>query len=195
MNGKNNVAALKILTASAMLAALSIVLGKYLAFNIGEVLRFSFENLPTLFAAYAFGPIVAITIAVVADLVGCLMVGYAINLPVTIGAALVGGISGAVFMLGKRLKLHPTLNIAVGVFLAHFIGSVLVKTSGLAAFYAMDYFSLMLWRLLNYAIIGALEGLILYLLSKNRYLMTLVGSFRGGVSSEKRKSEDSKDDL
>jgi hypothetical protein len=36
----------KILTASALMVALSIVCGKLLAFNVGTILRFSFENLP-----------------------------------------------------------------------------------------------------------------------------------------------------
>ena len=58
----------------------------------------------------------------------------------------------------------------------HLVGSVVVKTVGLSAFYSMDLFVLMLWRLLNYAIIGTLEGFILYLLFKNKYLLSYFSS-------------------
>ena len=46
----------KVLTACALMVALSIVCGKLLAFNVGTILRFSFENLPILLASVAFGP-------------------------------------------------------------------------------------------------------------------------------------------
>ena len=191
---KNSILTLKILTLSAMLAALSIVMGKFLAINAGEVLRFSFENLPILFSAYAFGPLVAIAVGVVADLVGCLMVGYTINPLVTLGAALIGGGSGVIFYIGKKFKLSTPLNICLGVFLGHIIGSVLVKTVGLAAFYQMPFGVLLLWRLLNYAIIGALETVILYFLLRNRYLNGLVLSFgaadgKGGSPDKSYKAE------
>ncbi|MBQ2738581.1 MAG: folate family ECF transporter S component [Clostridia bacterium] len=191
---KKSALTLKILTLSAMLSALSIVMGKFLAINAGEVLRFSFENLPILFSAYAFGPLVAIAVGVVADLVGCLMVGYSINPLVTLGAALIGGGSGVIFYIGRRLRLSPTLNLVLGVFIGHILGSVLVKTVGLAAFYQMPFGVLMLWRLLNYAIIGALEAVILYFLFKNSYLNGLVLSFgvkdgKGGERKDCDKSE------
>lgn len=191
---KSSILTLKILTLSAMLAALSIVMGKFLAINAGEVLRFSFENLPILFSAYAFGPLVAIAVGVVADLVGCLMVGYTINPLVTLGAALIGGGSGVIFYIGKKFKLSTPLNICLGVFLGHIIGSVLIKTVGLAAFYQMPFGVLLLWRLLNYAIIGALETVILYFLLRNRYLNGLVLSFgaadgKGGSPDKSYKPE------
>ena len=68
---------LRLLAVSAFLAALSIICGKYLALSVGNVLRFSFENLPILLAGMMFGPLVGMTVGVVADLIGCLMVAYA----------------------------------------------------------------------------------------------------------------------
>ncbi len=48
---------LQLLAVSAFLAALSIICGKYLALSLGNVLRFSFENLPIVLAGVAFGPV------------------------------------------------------------------------------------------------------------------------------------------
>ena len=94
---------LKLTASLAMLVAISIILGKYLALSIGEVLRFSFENLPIIFAGIAFGPLPAALVAVTADLIGCLLVGYAVNPLVTIGAAIIGLCSGIVPALLKKI--------------------------------------------------------------------------------------------
>lgn len=151
---------------SAFLAAMSIVLGKYLAIPVGPVLRFSFENLPVMMGGILFGPVAGLLIGVVADLVGCLLVGYAINPIVTMGAAVIGLCSGLLYRVCSRFPLLPRLFIAV--IASHLLGSVLVKTWGLAAFYDMPFLLLMLWRLLNYVIVGGAECALLYYLLSRR---------------------------
>ena len=42
------------------------------------------------------------------------------------------------------------------------------KTIGLAAIYSMPYPLLMLWRLLNYAIVGTIDGIIVHVLLSNK---------------------------
>ena len=167
--GGSNVAlfgSLKIMVASAFLVAISIVAGKYLAIRGGDVLRFSFENLPILLAGIAFGPLIGLVTGVAADLVGCMMVGYTINPIVTIGASAVGLLGGLVCRLARTLPQAVSLALSVGV--AHIIGSVVIKTVGLAAFYDMPLYALMLWRLLNYLIIGVLEYVVLLVILKNK---------------------------
>ncbi len=157
---------LKIMLAVALLAAVSIICGKYLKIPVGDVMRFSFENLPILLAGMAFGPVAGCVTGVVADLVGCLMVGYEINPIVTVGAALVGLLGGLVFRLFKKGPL--LLRTGVAVVSAHLIGSVVVKTFGLARFYAMPFFVLMGWRGWNYLIVGVLEWILLWILFRNK---------------------------
>lgn len=169
MNYSTAQRALRLTVFGALLSAVSIVCGKYLAFNMGEFLRFSFENLPIIFAGMAFGPIVGATVGAVADLVGCLLVGYAINPIITVAAAVIGLISGfSVFMPLSRGRFAYILKISVTVMTAHLIGSVIIKSFGLSVFYDMSLPVLMLWRLLNYVIVGTLEGFILYHLMKNK---------------------------
>ena len=156
----------KVLVLLSLLSALSILFGKYLAIPGGDVLRFSFENLPILLAAMHFGPIAGALVAAVADLLGCVMVGYTINPLVTLGAIAIGLVGGiAPRYLPKRLP--RLVRIIFSISLAHLCGSVFIKTIGLAAYYTMPFAVLMLWRLLNYTIIAALESALLYLLSKN----------------------------
>ena len=161
---------IQMLVISALMAALSIVLGKYLAINAGEFMRFSFENMPVILTGIAFGPIVAVLVATVADLLGSLMVGYAINPIITLGAAAVGLCSGAIYMILKKVNIHLAFRIAITVFLSHLIGSVTIKTVGLQVMYGVPYHVLFLWRSLNYLIIGALEATLLTLLLGNKAL-------------------------
>lgn len=156
----------------AFLVALSIVCGKFLAIPVGDVLRFSFENLPILFAGLAFGPVEGVLVGICADLLGCVLRGYAINPVVTIGAVAIGLLAGFGGRLLRRLPLPWQVVLTTAV--AHLIGSVVIKTVGLAQYYAMPLWLLMGWRLLNYVVIAALETLLLCLLLRNKALRRLL---------------------
>ena len=167
---------IKVMVVASLLAAMSIVCGKYLAIGVGNVLRFSLENLPILLSGIAFGPVVGAVTGAVADLVGCLLVGYAVNPLVTLGAVLVGATGGAVFsVLKKHTNCQHGICTGLCVAISHLLGSVLVKTVGLSAFYDMPFGALLLWRLLNYAIVGTLEFTVLYFLTKNRAFVSMIG--------------------
>ena len=168
---------LRLLAVSAFLAALSIICGKYLALSLGNVLRFSFENLPILLAGMMFGPITGMVVGTVADVVGCVMVAYPINPLVTLGAACVGLLSGLLFRLTRKLPL--LWQTFVTVIATHLVASVIVKTIGLAAYYDMPLHILTLWRLLNYVIVGVAEWLLLYTVLKNQALRRRFEGLRG----------------
>ncbi len=194
MSKKKNRVPLKALVMMAMLSAISIVLGKFLAINVGEVLRFSFENLPIIFAGIAFGPLGGALVATVADLVGCVLVGFTINPLVTLGAFSIGFFSGLFYIIFNRfLCLKKGPSVALTLALSHLFGSVVIKTFGLAAFYDMPFIILMLWRLLNYTVIGAVEFFLLCFLLKNKRIDREIKSFaewksrlgkKGGRSNE-----------
>ena len=172
---------LRISVFCAFLTAFSIVFGKYLAINLGEVLRISFENLPIIFAGMAFGPIYGALTGLLSDLVGCMLVGYAVNPLVTCGAALVGLAAGLYRLLISRMGgVSRLIPIALTVFASHLIGSVLVKTAGLAAYYEMPYIMLFLWRSLNYLLVGAFECTLLFLLFKNSRIKSEIKKLNGG---------------
>ena len=78
---------------------------------------------------------------------------------------------------------------------AHVIGSVIIKTLGLAAFYSMPVGILMLWRLLNYLIVGVLEGIILYILLKNRMIQKEIELIRGKRHAVKENDGGNKNDV
>lgn len=171
-----DVFSLQMLVCCALLVALSIVCGKFLQIPVGEMLRFSFENLPILLAGILFGPLAGALVGVVADLLGCLAVGYVINPLITVGAALIGCVGGCVY---RWLRGMPTAGrILLTVVAAHMIGSVLVKTFGLAQFYDIPFWLLLLWRLLNYTLVAGAEFFLLYMLLRNKGVRRMVDSFR-----------------
>lgn len=163
---------LRVIVAAAILAAMSFILGKFLQIPnpFMEIIRISFENLPLMVAGICFGPLVGAMTGVVADLVGCLLYGYSINPLITLGAAAVGFTAGVVshYLIRKPLAL----SVGVSVFSAHLIGSVVIKSFGLAAWYLtkfeMGLAELMGWRLLVYTLTGIAEFAVIYLLLRSR---------------------------
>ena len=87
------------MTIAAMLTAMSGVIGifckSFLNFGVG-LFRVTFENLPILLAGIMFGPAVGGVVGAASDIVSYLMTpqAYPINLIVTVGATMMGVISG-----------------------------------------------------------------------------------------------------
>ncbi len=168
---------LRVLVCSALFVAMSIVLGKFVPLINVDVLRFSLENLPILMAGIVFGPAIGAVVGGVADIVGCVLVGYQINPVVTLGAITIGLVSGIFsFYIVKKFSL---LKIALSVGAAHLCGSVLVKSFGLAAFYEWSVWVLMLIRLLNYSILAVCETALIYLILKNKFIYSQFDKMKG----------------
>lgn len=165
---------LRILAICAILSAFSIVFGKYLAINLGDTIRFSFENLPILLAGLYLGPIAGGAVGAVADLVGCVLVGYSINPIITLGAVSIGLVAG---FSGILLRKSPILRVLCAVIPAHVLGSVLIKTIGLWVYYQTPFLQTVALRSLNYLPVAAAEFVILFILTKNRSFSVQFQSF------------------
>jgi ECF transporter S component (folate family) len=175
---------LRVMVIAALLSALSIVLGKYLAINLSETIRLSFENLSVILAGLLFGPIVGGAVGAVADLVGCLLVGFAINPIITAGAVLIGVVSGIV---GQGIARHGmeklgSWRIWLPVYAAHIVGSMVVKTIGMMVYYGTPP-AIFFVRILLYLAIGLLEGYLLMLLFRSK---TFVGELKNIMTNQKR---------
>ena len=149
----------------SILAAFSIILGKYLAINIGTNFRLSFENLPILLAGIYLGPIAGAVVGAVADLTGCLLVGYSINPLITLGAVSIGFLSG---LPSRIFRTRSSATVFISIFSAHLIGSVVIKTMALYLYYGSPLIPTAAWRATIYGVTGTAEFAILYLLSKNK---------------------------
>ena len=159
---------LRITIILALMVAISILMGKYLAIRGGDVMRFSLENTPIILSGMAFGPGAGALVGLIADIVGCIMVGYTINPLVALGAAAIGLVSGFVPRILGKININTRLKLAITVAIAHLIGSVVIKTVGLSAYYDMPFVILLLWRVLNYLIVGTLDGVVVHILLSHK---------------------------
>lgn len=169
---------LKITVVLAMMTAISIILGKYLAIRGGDIMRFSLENMPIILSGIAFGPLAGVSVGVVADLVGCVLVGYTVNPLVTLGAAMIGLISGFIPLIMKKTPLSGLPVTVITVALSHLVGSIIIKTIGLYAYYTMPFGVLLLWRLLNYIIVGALDCSVVHILLNNKGVKKYISAMK-----------------
>ena len=167
----------KILAVAALFAAISFICGKFLAFSVGDTIRFSFENLPLILVGILFGPTVSAITAIAADIIGCLLRGYAINPILTFAAAFIGFFAGLIFDLFKKQKLTIRTTLAVGF--CHLFGSVILKTVGLSVWFSYPFFLTLMSRTVNYIIVFAAELPILILLLQNKQLMSLIAKITG----------------
>ena len=159
----------RVLVFSAMLAAISVVIGifckNFLNFGNG-LFRITFENFPIILAGIAYGPVAGACVGAVSDIVSYILStqSFAISPIVTIGAAMVGAVSGIVsHYVVRREGLG---RILLSVISAHAVGSLIIKSIGLFMYYEW----LVLWRIPTYMLIGALEVLLICALYKNKYI-------------------------
>ncbi len=156
----------KVMVISALLVAMSIVLGKFLKISIGDSIRISFENLPVLMSGIFFGPVVGAAVAACADLIGCLLYGYAINPIITLGAVSIGAISGLIFQAFKK-DSNLIKKLCFSIFPAHIVGSMIIKSIGLFKFYGTPMETLLL-RIPIYICTAIAETAVIFLLMNNK---------------------------
>lgn len=161
----------RVMIISGLFVSLSIILGKFLQIPIGDSIRISFENLPVIMAGIFFGPFVGGAVGIGADLIGCLLKGYAINPIITLGAMSIGFMSGLVHMLMAKKKsdscIAGFLSVFPAVFSAHIIGSMLIKSIGLYVYYHTPM-QVLMCRIPIYTAITLLESIIISALLINK---------------------------
>lgn len=159
------------IVAMALFIALSIVLGKYLAFNLTSSIRISLENLPIILAAAAFGPVAGATVGFTADIIGCFLVGYTINPIITMGAVSIGLIAG----FFSHINCNRFLKSLLTVLPAHIVGSVIIKTIGLYIYFKLPFWLTFASRAGVYAITATVEIIILQIFYSQKIIQKFGG--------------------
>ncbi len=165
---------LLVITMAAMMTALSVVIGvfckTFLNFGMG-LFRVTFENMPIILSGLILGPIAGGIVGAASDFISYLFSAqaYPPNLIVTLGATLVGVVSGVIsrFVVKKR----GTAQIILSGGAAHIIGSMIVKPIGLYQFYG----TMVLWRIPMYLVIAPIEISVICFILKRKNFARLVG--------------------
>ena len=165
---------IKQITTTAMMIAISVVIGyfckTFLNFGFG-LYRITFENLPIIMTGIIFGPIAGGIVGLASDMISYFLSPqtYPPNLIVTLGATMVGVVSGIVSKY--VIKRKGNLQIIASGSLAHLIGSMIIKPIGLFQFYQW----LTLMRIPLYLIIAPIEIAIICLLLNRKSFAKIVG--------------------
>ena len=157
------------LTMLALLTAMSIVFSRVLSISTGFV-RFNLGSLPVLLAALLFGPGAGFAVGAVADLIGGVLSGYAINPLITLGAGAIGFAAGLAWQKLPEMRLG--LRLQISVLLGHFVGSMVITSMALRIFYGYPWATLAV-RIPNALILSAVNTVLLRILLENRSLMEL----------------------
>ena len=162
----------KTLAYCALLAALSVVLARFVIPMPNVTTRFSIEAVPIFLAGMLFGPMAGGLVGFSADLVGCLFSGFGYN-PLFCLPPILYGVFGGVFrryLAGKTSLPRLGLSFLCPVVL----GSVLWQSAALSFVYnskgsftaSLIYF--LSTRSIQFAVTLVLDVLIIYLLLRAR---------------------------
>ena len=167
MNDKKT--SVRTLTMLALLVAMSIVFSRVLSISTGFV-RFNLGSLPVLLAAVVFGPGAGFAVGAVADIIGGVLAGYAINPLITLGAGAIGLVAG--FAWQKLSHLRTGNRLWCSVLAAHFVGSMVINSLALHIFYGYAW-AVLIARIPNALVLTAVNTVLLRILLENRALMAV----------------------
>ncbi len=158
----------KTLCACALLCAAAVSIAYVCKFLTVGSIRITFENLPIILSGIFFGPVAGLLTGLAADLTSTVISHYGLgglNPIITLGAASIGFIAGAVFRFPKINKIG--IKALLAVFSAHLVGNMLIKSAGLMIYYSYAL-PAVLPRIPLYVIIGSIEYAIILVLLKNK---------------------------
>ena len=159
---------LRALILTAIFAALSIVFGKFAAINIGDTIRISFENLPIMLTSFLFGPVYGAACGLIADLLGCVLRGYALIPLITAASALMGVIP---WLVKRFLPVkNQTASVMVSGFVSHVVCSMIIKTLALDLVYKTGFFALLATRVPIYIATAVVESYLCALVLRNKFI-------------------------
>ena len=170
----NSLRNVKILTVSAMMIALSAVIGYVCktipALNLGSGLRITFENLPIIVAGVMFGPVIGGCVGCLADLLSCLFSAQTPMPWVLVGSVSVGIMAGISSKFIVRRNGY--LKLIAAELLAHLVGSMIIKTAALYVVFGPIVF----FRIPMSIGIAAVEIALLCIMYKNKTVRNLIDS-------------------
>lgn len=163
------------MTGTAMLTALSVVLGRFLVPINTDVLRFSLGNVPIILAGIIFGGLPGAVCGLAADIIGCFISGYAPYPLLMLSPAAVGFLpSFFARIFGKTQGgIWSVFAVSVTVTATNLISALIISTFALSKLYGTEFLLLFWERVPVTAVRTAAETAVLYLLLKNGAVMRI----------------------
>ena len=162
----------RMLVTLALLAAIEVVLARFIVPMPSATMRFSIEAVPIVIAGLLFGPVPGALVGLVGDVVGCLFSGYGFNPVFSVPPVLIGVCAGLMrFLLYEKVSY---LRILISFLPAVVLGSVFWQSYWLSFFYGSHSFAWFLGsRSIQFAITSLVNAAVILGLFKSRIFDTL----------------------
>ena len=156
----------------ALLAAIDVVLARFIIPMPNPTMRFSIEAVPIVVAGFLFGPLSGAAVGLVADVVGCLFSGYGYNPLFSVPPIMIGLCAG--FLRPILYTRVSFLRILAAFFPAVVLGSMLWQSYWLSFFYGTRTFLGFLgMRTIQFIITSLVNAAVLLGLFKSRVFEAL----------------------
>ena len=136
------------ITIIAMLAAMEVVLSRFLSINAWD-LKIGFNFIPIVVAAMMFGPVCAGLVAALGDLIGALLFPIGAYFPGFTATAFITGVVFGLFLYKKQSYLRALIAVLIN----QLILGLLVNSYWISVLYGSPYLPLLYTRLIQCAIL------------------------------------------
>ena len=162
----------KMLVTLALLAAIAVVLARFIIPMPNPYMRFSIEAVPFIVAGFLYGPVPGALVGFVSDFVGCMFSGYGYNPVFAVPPILIGLCAG--LMRPILYKKVSYLRILAAFAPAVVLGSILWQSYWLSFFYGSHSW---LWflgtRSIQFVITSLVNAAVVYGLFKSNVFDSL----------------------
>ena len=159
---KKKIFSTQMMAVLSVLLALEVIIARFGTIRPSESIKLSLDFIPVVIAAILYGPIPAVVMSILADILGAFLFPVGPFFPgFTLTAALTGLIYG---MLLHKSQSFP--RILSTVLLQQLLCSMLLNTFWLHVLYGMPYLPTMAARLIQCAVMAALQLVMIPILVK-----------------------------
>ena len=152
----------KTLAVLSILVALEIIIARFGTIQPTESIKISLDFIPIVVAAILYGPVPAVIMSILADVLGAFLFPVGPFFPgFTVTAALTGLIYGLILHKSQTMP-----RVILAVVLQQIVCSMLVNTYWLHVLYGLPYLPTMAARLVQCAVVTALQIVLIPLIAK-----------------------------
>ncbi len=132
----------------ALLIAMQIILSKVVSVDLGFA-RVTISSLPTILAGLWFGPVAGGLCGMAADILGCLLKGFAINPLITLSTMTWGVIPALMSPLMKGTRIQKTVYLCLSIVCCAISGTLVLTTWGLVLMNGYNLYAILPGRLIQ----------------------------------------------
>ena len=152
----------KMLATLSILVAMEVIIARFGTIRPTESIKISLDFIPIVIAAILYGPVPAVIMSILADVLGAFLFPVGPFFP---GFTLTAAVTGLIY----GLLLHKSQSmprVVCAVVLQQLVCSMVINTFWLHVLYGLPYLPTMAARLVQCAVVTAMQIVVIPLISK-----------------------------